>query len=98
MGQDMARMGYWEISFKPISRNEQDYFLNNKLRACVCVSLSVMSDSLQCHGLYVACQAALSREFSRQEDWSGLPFPSPGDLADPGPSLHLLHCRWILYH
>ena len=26
----------------------------------------------------------LSREFSRQEYWSGLPFPSPGDLPDPG--------------
>ena len=25
-----------------------------------------------------------SMEFSRQEYWSGLPFPSPGDLADPG--------------
>ena len=23
-------------------------------------------------------------EFSRQEDWSGLPFPTPGDLPDPG--------------
>ena len=29
-------------------------------------------------------QAPLSMEFSRQEDWSGLPFPSPGDLSDPG--------------
>ena len=29
------------------------------------------------HGLYVACQAPLSTEFSRQEYWSGLPFPSP---------------------
>ena len=26
----------------------------------------------------------LSAEFSRQEYWSGLPFPSPGDLPDPG--------------
>ena len=26
----------------------------------------------------------LSMEFSRQEDWSGLPFSSPGDLPDPG--------------
>ena len=26
----------------------------------------------------------LSREFSRQEYWSGLSFPSPGDLPDPG--------------
>jgi len=31
-----------------------------------------------------ACQAPLSIEFSRQEYWSGLPFPSPGDLPDPG--------------
>ena len=29
-------------------------------------------------------QAPLSRGFSRQEYWSGLPFPSPGDLPDPG--------------
>ena len=32
----------------------------------------------------VACQAPLSMEFSRQGYWSGLPFPSPGDLPDPG--------------
>ena len=32
----------------------------------------------------VACQAPLSMEFSRQEYWSALPFPSPGDLSDPG--------------
>ena len=32
----------------------------------------------------VACQAPLSMGFSRQEHWSGLPFPSPGDLPDPG--------------
>jgi len=32
----------------------------------------------------VACQALLSIRFSRQEYWSGLPFPSPGDLPDPG--------------
>ena len=32
----------------------------------------------------VACQAPLSMEFSRQEYWSGFPFPSPGDLPDQG--------------
>ena len=32
----------------------------------------------------VSCQAPLSMRFSRQEYWSGLPFPSPGDLPDPG--------------
>ena len=31
-----------------------------------------------------ACQAPLPTEFSRQEHWSGLPFPSAGDLLDPG--------------
>ena len=32
----------------------------------------------------VAHQAPLSVEFSRQEYWTGLPFPSPGDLPNPG--------------
>ena len=32
----------------------------------------------------VACQAPLSMGFYRQEYWSGLLFPSPGDLPDPG--------------
>ena len=32
----------------------------------------------------VAHQALLSMEFSRQEYWSGLPFPSPGDLPETG--------------
>ena len=31
-----------------------------------------------------AYKAPLSTEFSRQEYWSGLPFPSPGDLHNPG--------------
>ena len=39
-----------------------------------------MSDSLRPHGH----QAPLSMGFSRQEYWSGLPFPSPGNLPDPG--------------
>ena len=33
---------------------------------------------------FVACQAPLSMGFSRQEYWSGLPCPPPGDLPDPG--------------
>ena len=31
-----------------------------------------------------SCQAPLSMGFSRQEYWSGLPFPPPGDVPDPG--------------
>ena len=45
----------------------------------------------------VARQASLFMEFSRQEYWSGLPFPSPGDIPDPGIEPVLLHCRGILY-
>ena len=44
---------------------------------------------LSCVQLFVtpwtsACQAPPSMGFSRQEYWSGLPFPSPGDLSDSG--------------
>ena len=40
------------------------------------VSRSVVSDSLQPHKFYMG--------FSRPEHWSGKPFPSPGDLPNPG--------------
>ena len=32
----------------------------------------------------IACQAPLTMEFSRQEYWSGVPFPSPGNHPNPG--------------
>ena len=37
-----------------------------------------------CDPIVCSPQAPLSMGFSRQEYWSGLPFPLPGDLADPG--------------
>ena len=45
-----------------------------------------------------AHQAPLSMGFSRQEYWSGLPFPIPGDLPNPEVEPDLLHCRQIFYH
>ena len=45
----------------------------------------------------VARQAPLSMAFSRQEYWSGLPFPSPAYFPTQGSNLGLLHCRQILY-
>ena len=45
----------------------------------VAQSCPTMSDSLRPQGVY-----PLSTEFSRQEYWSGLPFPFPRDLPDPG--------------
>ena len=46
----------------------------------------------------VAYQAPRSMEFSRHECWSGLPFPSPVDLSDPGIQPGLPHCRQMLYY
>ena len=48
---------------------------------CLLFSLSVSSFVIP---WTVACQNPSSMGFSRQEYWSGLPFPSPGDLPDPG--------------
>ena len=46
----------------------------------MCAQLCLtLCDSVDC-----SPQAPLSLEFSRQEYWSGLPFPSPGDLPNPG--------------
>ena len=48
----------------------------------VCVSHSIRSDFVMPRT--TALQAPPSMGFSRQEYWSGLPFPSPGNLPDPG--------------
>ena len=48
--------------------------------ACVCYSNLTLCDPMD----YIACQAPRSMEFSRQGYGSGLPFPPPGDLLDPG--------------
>ena len=61
-----------------------------------CESHSVMSSFLRPNGL-LSHQTPLSMGFPRQEYWSGLPCPLPGDLPDPGIELGLLHCRQILY-
>ena len=69
-----------------------------------------MTDSFRPHGLQptrLLCPDKNSGEFSRQEYWSGLPLPSPGNLPDLGSSwvfliqglnLGPLHCRQTPYH
>ena len=51
---------------------------------CICVCVLFNSVQLFAATLTVARQAPLSTEFSRQECWSGFPFPSPRDLLNPG--------------
>ena len=50
--------------------------------SCVCVlsHVQLFHDPMD----YIASQASLSMGFPGREYWSGLPFPSPGDLPDPG--------------
>ena len=68
---------------------EKDSFHSNpKERQCQRM-LKVKEKLLSCVRLFatawtVAYQAPPSMRFSRHEYWSGLPFPSPGDLPDPG--------------
>ena len=52
-------------------------FMKMKVKSLSCVQLFATPWT-------VAYQALPSMEFSRQEYWSGLPFPSPGDLSNPG--------------
>ena len=71
-------------------------YIHLKTGAVVVQSLSrvqLCCDPMDC----VAHQAPLPMGVSRQEYWSGVPFPPPGDLPDPGsepvsPALKLTHC------
>ena len=51
-----------------------------------------------CDSMTVAYQAPPSMGFSRQEYWSGLPFPLKGIFPTPGSIPALPHCRQMLYH
>ena len=71
----------WLFNFYTILWLDSSFFINEE-HACV---LSYFS----CVGLFVtlwtvACQAPLAMGFSRQEYWSGLPCPPPGELLDSG--------------
>ena len=70
---------------------------------CVCVCVCVLSHvQLFANSCTAACQTPLSMEFSRQENWSGLPFLTPGDLPNPGIKLTSLASPAmagdVLYH
>ena len=70
----------WRYSWIPSPMAETEIPFLTFPSICAC---SVLSDSFTTPWI-VTHQAPLSMEFSRQEYWSGLPFPSPGDLPYPG--------------
>ena len=61
------------------------------INGVLCMSHLVMSDSLPPRST-VACQAPPSMGFCRQEHWSGLPCPLPGDFPNPG-----IEPRYVIY-
>ena len=87
---------FWMLSFKPTFSLSTFTFIKRLLSSSSISAIRVVS-SLHPHGLW-QLQVPLSTEFSRQEYWSGLPFPSPGIFLTQGLNLGLQHCRQILYH
>ena len=66
---------------RPTYRRLRDHTRQNQaVSAEVGQSCLTLCNPMDC----VAHQAPPSAELARQENWSGLPFPSPGDLPDPG--------------
>ena len=76
--------GYKILNIVPCAILVGPYCLSILYVCCCCwVSRWATSDSFATPWT-VACQASLSMGFPRQEYWSGLPFPSPGDPPNPG--------------
>ena len=89
LGNPMNR-GAWQATVHGLTTGQTS---SGQERNSCCPSLPIPQKSkcqlLSCVRLFatpwtVAHQAPPFLEFSRQEYWSGLPFPSPGDLPDPG--------------
>ena len=87
---------WWRVPTKhgPLEKGMANCFRNLRDKAKV-KSLSYVQ--LFATPWTVAHQAPLSMGFSRQEYWSGLPFPSPGIFLTQELNLGLLHSRQILY-
>ena len=75
-------MAYWCLVFSLVCNTQylSQYFNSHSQRMFVAQSCPTLCNPLNCS----AHQAPLSVQFSRQEYRSGLPFPSPGDLPNPG--------------
>ena len=75
--------GGWATVHAVINSRTQlsDFSKSSSRKEYVCVLVTQSCPTLQPNGLL---QTPLSIEFSRQEYWIGLPFPSPGDLPNLG--------------
>ena len=78
---------YLEINYCVMHMKLTQHY--KSILCCCCLVTRLCQTLLQPHGL--ARQAPLSKEFSRQEYWSGLPFPSSEHLSNQGLNPHHLH-------
>ena len=98
--------GKWQRNKFPFLYHQQPNLPPEQLRIIVGLHVSILSHF--CHVQLsvtlwtAACQASLSMGFSRQEHWSGLPCPPPGDPPHPGikPTSLISTCigSLVLYH
>ena len=85
----------------PYEKYENSGSSYNEGHQLICLSEVAQSCLTLCNPGTVACQAPSSMGFSRQEYWSGLPFPPPGIFPTQGSNLPLClswNDRQILYH
>ena len=86
----LAHCKYWPFSqtrkMVSSSLHPSAWKLNSSSskNVCMCVCECERESCLVMSNCWVAYQAPQSMGFSWQEYWNGLPFPSPGDLPDPG--------------
>ena len=93
----------WEVTYLPIQQTS-GLIVTCVLTGFIKKVFGMLRAVLSCFGHVelleipwtIAHQAPLSMGLSQQEYWSGLTFPSPGDLPNPGSNPHLLCCRQIL--
>ena len=85
--QPKSRLTGWETSggepsnlcyYNPAGDSDRLQFKNHSMKRNCCIGCAC------CVARGKGGQAPLSMRFSRQEYWSGLPFPPPGDLSNPG--------------
>ena len=84
------RAGHWTAKKQPQSNSMGPGVMPSTLEtlgccsSCVCVSVCLCACTQSCPTLCDPMDAPLSKEFSRQEYWSRMPFPMPRDLPNPG--------------
>ena len=88
---------YWSLSLSLSPSNESSGLISFTIDWFDLLVLCLIAQSVRLFATPMDCSPPSSSVyggFSRQEYWSGLPCPSPGDLPNPG----LLNCRQILCH